>query len=600
MVQSYSEIYISFLGASIANMLKETSEAVVRNTGYTFDERTGLYYDHKSGYYYDPENQLFYEPKTGTYYKYNSETGEYTNYTASEDDAMNSKFKEFAHPVYAHLLKKMQQRHKAEKENDHGYLSKTVSRHSRSTSSDIGHRRRRRSRGYSGSHCCRSYYKRGRESPSFHRHTRRRQKSYRSSYRSGSSRSDESLYKRKKHRRRKHSHRRRHKSSSTGSVCSHKSRNSTHSKKRRKRKHKIHRESSDSTSCSSNPLKQKRKPLDKEEVVTSFSGDPVVYPPCVRLMVLASQYTQPGQLFIITSQESIEGKGCIGQSFHLCPQAYLTDDPEISELQCEVIYDTDTRQYSLLDRGSNFSTTINGITLPKCKSSILCHGDIIRLGSTRLLVHIHNGNETCGQCDPDEIKAALTSIVDVSETINSANHKNTENLTGTIPTPSSKDAERRAKLDEIKKKYGLKFPRIRPQAKTDKQYMDRAAQRRAIEANLKAAGYPLPPAPGVIIHQINKTPLITRPTPASVHKPIGDENKGAKLLAKMGWTPGQGLGKSKTGISEPITVNLRINPQAGLGSSNSSKNTISIDSTPKELTQAYIRAKTKERFDKLS
>ncbi|VDP48305.1 unnamed protein product [Schistosoma mattheei] len=96
---------IALNGASIANMLKETSEAVVRNTGYTFDERTGLYYDHKSGYYYDPENQLFYEPKTGTYYKYNSETGEYTNYTASEDDAMNSKFKEFSHPVYAHLLK---------------------------------------------------------------------------------------------------------------------------------------------------------------------------------------------------------------------------------------------------------------------------------------------------------------------------------------------------------------------------------------------------------------------------------------------------------------------------------------------------------------
>ncbi|VDO35179.1 unnamed protein product [Schistosoma margrebowiei] len=212
-------------GASIANMLKETSEAVVRNTGYTFDERTGLYYDHKSGYYYDPENQLFYEPKTGTYYKYNSETGEYTNYTASEDDAMNSKFKEFSHPVYAHLLKKMQQRHKAEKENDHGYLSKTVSRHSRSTSSDIGHRRRRRSRSHSGSRYCRSYYKHRCESPSFHGHTRRRQKSYRYSHRSGSSRSDESRYKRSKHRRRKHSHRRRHRSSSTtGSVCSYKSR----------------------------------------------------------------------------------------------------------------------------------------------------------------------------------------------------------------------------------------------------------------------------------------------------------------------------------------------------------------------------------------
>lgn len=53
MVQLSSEIYIP-LGTSIANMLKETSDAVVRNTGYTFDERTGLYYDHKSGYYYDP------------------------------------------------------------------------------------------------------------------------------------------------------------------------------------------------------------------------------------------------------------------------------------------------------------------------------------------------------------------------------------------------------------------------------------------------------------------------------------------------------------------------------------------------------------------
>ncbi|KAH8877997.1 Angiogenic factor with G patch and FHA domains 1 [Schistosoma japonicum] len=92
-------------GTSIANMLKETSDAVVRNTGYTFDERTGLYYDHKSGYYYDPENQLFYEPKTGTYYKYNSETGEYTNYIASEDDSTNNKFREFSHPIYAHLLK---------------------------------------------------------------------------------------------------------------------------------------------------------------------------------------------------------------------------------------------------------------------------------------------------------------------------------------------------------------------------------------------------------------------------------------------------------------------------------------------------------------
>lgn len=106
----------------------------------------------------------------------------------------------------------------------------------------------------------------------------------------------------------------------------------THSKKKRKRKNRSPTDSSNSTTSSSNPLKQKSKSLIKEEVITSFTGDPVVYPPCVRLMVLASQYAQTGQLFIITSQESTEGKGCIGKSSHLCPHAHLTNDPEISEV----------------------------------------------------------------------------------------------------------------------------------------------------------------------------------------------------------------------------------------------------------------------------
>ncbi|TNN21293.1 Angiogenic factor with G patch and FHA domains 1 [Schistosoma japonicum] len=210
-------------GTSIANMLKETSDAVVRNTGYTFDERTGLYYDHKSGYYYDPENQLFYEPKTGTYYKYNSETGEYTNYIASEDDSTNNKFREFSHPIYAHLLKKMEQHRRAD-ESDYGRQSKIISRRSRSISSDAGYRRRRRRHSRSGSQYSRSHHKYGCRSPSIHERSSRRRKSYRRSRRCCSSDSDKSRYNRSKHRR-KHSHRHRHRSSSTtGSVCSYNSR----------------------------------------------------------------------------------------------------------------------------------------------------------------------------------------------------------------------------------------------------------------------------------------------------------------------------------------------------------------------------------------
>lgn len=42
------------------------------------------------------------------------------------------------------------------------------------------------------------------------------------------------------------------------------------------------------------------------------------------------------------------------------------------------------------------------------------------------------------------------------------------------------------------------------------------------------------------------------PSKASICKPIGQENKGAQLLTKMGWTPGFGLGKNLSGISEPV------------------------------------------------
>ncbi|CAH8541933.1 unnamed protein product [Heterobilharzia americana] len=281
-------------GTTIANMLKETSEAVVRNTGYTFDERTGLYYDHKSGYYYDPENQLFYEPKTGTYYKYNSETGEYTNYTASEDDCIKNKFKEFSHPVYAHLLKVSiyrvigssveiqlyrKQSNPLERNkhltfyldpftyilfcfhyfllseynccgreknlDDYGRQSKT-SRRSLSSSSDVGHRRRHWSRSHSGSRSGRSYCRHKHESSCrydrpVHQYSRCRRKSLKRSHRSCSSRSDESRYERNKHRKRKHSRRHRRRSSSTtGSICSYKSRSTTH-KKKKKRKRKSRR-----------------------------------------------------------------------------------------------------------------------------------------------------------------------------------------------------------------------------------------------------------------------------------------------------------------------------------------------------------------------
>lgn len=38
---------------------------------------------------------------------------------------------------------------------------------------------------------------------------------------------------------------------------------------------------------------------------------------------------------------------------------------------------------------------------------VISHGDVLRIGANKLLVHIHPGRETCGQCDPSEIQAAM-------------------------------------------------------------------------------------------------------------------------------------------------------------------------------------------------
>lgn len=48
-------------------------------------------------------------------------------------------------------------------------------------------------------------------------------------------------------------------------------------------------------------------------------------------------------------------------------------------------------------------------------------------------------------------------------------------------------------------------------------------------------------------------PSISVPaTPASVLTPIDETNVGARLLAKMGWSKGEGLGREKGGIAEPV------------------------------------------------
>lgn len=72
--------------------------------------------------------------------------------------------------------------------------------------------------------------------------------------------------------------------------------------------------------------------MEEKPVLTSVCSGAVIYPPSIRLMVLASEFTKIGELFVISSKDCLEGWGCVGRSFALCPSAYFSDDPNIDSV----------------------------------------------------------------------------------------------------------------------------------------------------------------------------------------------------------------------------------------------------------------------------
>ncbi|XP_058802734.1 RNA-binding protein 5-like isoform X2 [Phymastichus coffea] len=129
-----------------------------------------------------------------------------------------------------------------------------------------------------------------------------------------------------------------------------------------------------------------------------------------------------------------------------------------------------------------------------------------------------------------------------------------------------------------------------PQQRNNK-YRDRAKERRA------KYGEPEPPQPNRLKEKYLKSrneeiaTSYEEPTKAG----IGSDNVGNKLLQKMGWSEGMGLGKANQGRTSIIEAERRVST-AGLGAKSSTYNTLPGD-TYKDCVKKMMYARYQELSD---
>lgn len=162
--------------------------------------------------------------------------------------------------------------------------------------------------------------------------------------------------------------------------------------------------------------------------------------------------------------------------------------------------------------------------------------------------------------------------------------------------PSKEGLVRHQQLSDLHKQNLESWYQVRgldpndPQQRNNK-YRDRAKERRA------KYGEPEPPQPNKLKEKYLKTRVDE--TPANYEEPtragIGSDNVGNKLLQKMGWSEGMGLGKTNQGRTSIIEAERRV-PTAGLGTKSSSYSTMPGD-TYKDCVKKMMYARYQELSD---
>ncbi|XP_017069274.1 angiogenic factor with G patch and FHA domains 1 isoform X3 [Drosophila eugracilis] len=275
------------------------------------------------------------------------------------------------------------------------------------------------------------------------------------------------------------------------------------------------------------------------------------YPPSLRIIVQETnvEALKVGSLHLITYKGGSLGR----EGAH----DVIIPDVNVSKCHLKFNYETKLGIYKCLDMGSRNGTILNGSKM-SCSAMDLVHGSVITLGQTKLLCHVHEGNSTCGLCEPGLLIETPTPVV------------------ATAGASTATVLSHKEQLKKLQRKYGLENEKFVEPGNGQSNYNDRAATRRV---------------------KVGSSTDKEKTEVACVNTEIGSSNKGFKMLSKLGWQKGDTLGKTNAsaGLLAPINV-VANEGTSGLGNTD----TVISSSRPMDkrklanlkITQArYQRAK---------
>ncbi|VDM39252.1 unnamed protein product [Toxocara canis] len=305
-----------------------------------------------------------------------------------------------------------------------------------------------------------------------------------------------------------------------------------------------------------------------DEIQQMMLQERMEHAPCIRLIDSLT-----AQLSVIT----IAG-ATIGASSR-CDVQLSSED--MFPMECaKVHYEDAENLYMVSSMQDECQVIVNDIPLGVQERRIVEHGDVWKIGGHTLIAHLHHGDNTCSGCEP----GLLTS-----------SGKYTENVR-IVPMRSSESLRRR-NVRLMKAQYGLlgddmskhQLPIGHSGAAPQKR--NQLSRPPSGIVNNHASIYShceAKPRPGSSVESV-----VLHSTPTVAEKAIDETNKGYKLLCGMGWKEGTGLGRTLSGIKEPVVSEKRIG-RAGLGS-NQGKQSKKVE-PPAKLRILEI---TKERFNQV-